>query len=141
MLLPVSPHQAPVPWPVPYNRDPPLHTIPLSPSDLHLRVMMQSLADQINTIWNAAANDGPAGPSSSASKEHYRMAIPARDYMVLRVPSHDLSPDEIQDQDRHRREAEWVMRSFAELGGIWYEVEGEPRRWVGVEPEPPAAAP
>jgi hypothetical protein len=50
--------------------------------------------------------------------------------MVLRIPSHELSTDEVEMVDRTVQEARKVTREWSERGGVW--VEGDKgRHWVG----------
>lgn len=71
-------------------------------------------------------------------KEYLKMAVPARDFMVLRVPQHELTANEIEDLQDAEKEIAVVMKSWAEDGGAYVEDSDGKRRWVGVDPEPKA---
>jgi len=62
-------------------------------------------------------------------------AIPARDFMVVRVLSHELTDSEKDEAEKARIEAEVVLQSWKADGGAWLEEENE-RHWVGVEAAP-----
>ena len=91
---------------------------------------MQSLADQITAVWTGR---GLANGANGMSQTRGR-AIPARDFMVVRVPSHELSDLEIQEVERAGAEAERIMSDWQEYGGTWLE-DGQ-KTWLGVEPPP-----
>lgn len=122
---------------------------------------MQSLANQVSMEWNrpeceaelsggAASENGVSRPGSingvdisdvenganGEHKKYLKLAVPARDFMVLRVPQHELTPAEIEDLQDAEKEIAHVMKSWAEDGGAYVEDPDGKRRWVGVEPEP-----
>ncbi|KAK8854758.1 hypothetical protein IAR55_003497 [Kwoniella newhampshirensis] len=118
ILSPVSPFPYPTPYPIPRSSGPSIPPHPLTHSELHTRLIMQSLADQINDIWAGGDDD--------------RSAVPARDFMVMRVPGHELSESESDDVRCYKRNAREVNRSWTEYGGVWLKREGEGRVWIGV---------
>lgn len=126
---------------------------PLNSSELHLRLIMQSLANQVSMEWNSPDCPPPELGGSTASengatvehaaheengekRNYLKLAVPARDFMVLRVPQHELTPAEIEDLQDAEKEIAAVMKSWAEDGGAYVEDPDGKRRWVGVEPEP-----
>ncbi|WVW85597.1 hypothetical protein I302_107635 [Kwoniella bestiolae CBS 10118] len=125
ILSPISPF----PYPSPNNTssnahsyDPHVEPHPLTKNELHTRLIMQSLADQITDIWSSNGE---------------RMAIPSRDFMSLRIPSHELSNIEVDDIRRYKEEVDRVMGSWKEYGGVWVDLPKEIGRiWLGVEPAP-----
>lgn len=112
---------------------------PLTSSELHLRLIMQSLANQVSMEWNRPAcgepNGGPLGAEHPAC-DYLKLCVPSRDYMVMRVPAHELTKAEIEDLKEVEKENAAVMKSWAEDGGAYVvDLDGR-RRWVGIEPEP-----
>jgi len=92
---------------------------------------MQSLADQITAVWT----EGGSGTETNGTSTARYRAIPARDFMVVRVPSHELSDLEVKDIERAETEADRVLSDWQEHGGTWVLENGQ-RRWVGVEQPP-----
>jgi ribonuclease Z len=105
----------------------------LTADDLHLRLIMQALVNQISAVWNGpeCADHVISGPE----QHRVRLAVPARDFMVVRVPSHELTDSELEAMHAAREEIVEVTRSWACFAGA-YVGTGEERRWVGYEPEP-----
>lgn len=133
LLSPASP----LPYAVPASLLNTLPTAALTADELHLRVIMQSLANQVSAAWNGpdCAEHVLQGP-----EPHFvRLAVPSRDFMVLRVPSHELSDAEVATMRESRREIVEVMQSWADDGGAWVWEDGV-KRWVGVEERSPASA-
>jgi hypothetical protein len=122
---------------------------------------MQSLANQINTIWSAAESssktpwadskqmvnekedqvDRPDTPaaSSSGEAESVRMAVPARDFMVYRVPAHELTTNEIIEMKDFSREVKDIEEKWRKAGGVYVKQDtGDEsgNRWVGIDPAP-----
>jgi len=98
-----------------------------------MRVIMQALVNQISAEWN-----GPECSDHvlSGPEQHpVRLAVASRDFMVIRVPSHELTDSELAALHDHRTEIVEVVRSWADHAGAWVTEDGK-RRWVGYEPEP-----
>ncbi|KAL7423847.1 hypothetical protein Q5752_001431 [Cryptotrichosporon argae] len=165
LLDPISPHPYPTPELLLPSPSLLLSPAPLHAQELHMRLIMQSLADQITAAWHGAEDAGGAGgpgadatvrPSEAGVRHVGQLsldagppptksaggadrlfgkaqAIPARDFMVLPVPAHELAPWEIEDAARARQEADTVMRAWADEGGAWVG-QGDARVWVGLEP-------
>lgn len=55
--------------------------------------------------------------------------------MVVRVPSHELSPIEEEEGSKLAEEAGRVMQEWKAHGGVWLEDAGV-KRWVGVDAIP-----
>ncbi|ORY35568.1 beta-lactamase-like protein [Naematelia encephala] len=127
ILSGVAPFPYPTPFPPAHSDEPQIQPLPLTSRELHIRLVMQSLSDQINQVWNA--NIGP--------NEHYKMAVPARDLMVIRVPAHELTEAEAEEAASAKKEMDEVGNSWSELGGVWAQ-QAEEMRWIGVEPAPSA---
>ncbi|WRT68420.1 uncharacterized protein IL334_005396 [Kwoniella shivajii] len=121
IISPVSPFPYPTPH-TPSHGDPPIEPHPLTRTELHTRLIMQSLADQITEIWTK--DDGVE-----------RMAIPSRDFMVLRIPGHELSQSEQEEIRTYRDGLEQVMESWKTHGGAWV-TRAVGRIWLGVDPAP-----
>ncbi|WWC71545.1 uncharacterized protein I206_105503 [Kwoniella pini CBS 10737] len=129
ILSPISPHPYPTPFTTTaHGFKPYVEPHDLTKGELHTRLIMQSLADQITDIWNTDGND-----------QIQRMAIPSRDFMTLRIPSHELSESEQEEIKTYRNEVEHVMRSWKENGGVWIPKENG-KIWLGVD-NPPIAEP
>ncbi|KAI9637497.1 beta-lactamase-like protein [Dioszegia hungarica] len=124
LLSPTSPFPAPTPYPMTHSSDPPIPPLPLTSTELHTRIIMQNIADQVNEVWNG---DGLG--------EVQRQCVPARDFMVVRIPGHELDEVEVDEQGEMGREVKEVMASWAEDGGAWVK-EGKEKRWVGVSEAP-----
>jgi ribonuclease Z len=94
---------------------------------------MQALANQISAVWNGPECQDHvfAGPE----QHPVRLAVPARDFMVIRVPSHELTDSELVAMHAARTEIVQVVRSWACYDGA-YAGEGAARRWIGYEPAP-----
>lgn len=131
LLGPTSPF--PYPTPAAQFATSPVKPLPLNGQELHLRVIMQSLVNQISAVWNGPSCHDHAveGPERHLTK----LAIAARDFMVVRVPSHELSVFEMETLRAARKETVHVMKSWADDGGVWVG-EGSERRWVGIDPAP-----
>ncbi|RXK41148.1 hypothetical protein M231_01551 [Tremella mesenterica] len=146
ILSPMSPLPYPAPWPLRYSIDPPMSPVPLTAAELHLRLILQSVTDQIDEVW-----DGPAFPLSlstypsidpytqvlspnSQRSSSGRKSIATRDFMILPVPSHELSESEMSTIALVEGEGREVMTEWRERGGVWMG-QGTERRWVGVEKE------
>ncbi|TXT08608.1 hypothetical protein VHUM_02736 [Vanrija humicola] len=118
-----------------------LPPMPLTANELHLRLIMQSIANQINADWN-----GPhcALHNVDEAEPHLvKMAVCSRDFMVFPVPSHELTSAEIQTMAAAHTEANTVLQSWATSGGAWVVEQGR-QQWIGVEKEPaptPAGTP
>ena len=142
LLSRISPFPYPTPWPVPRSPQPLPDPLPLNASELHIRLILQSLADQITEIWHAPGDHsthGANGTNGASDSEPVRTngarAIPARDFMYIRVPSHELSESEIEEAEKAREEAERIMAGWKADGGVWMDEEGG-RRWIGAEDAP-----
>jgi ribonuclease Z len=99
---------------------------------------MQSMADQITAVWSRRI-DGVNGLnghlSDPAARKRERRTIAARDFMVVRLPAHELTDIERAESDARAREAAAVMASWEEHGGVWVGEEGQ-QVWIGVEDPP-----
>jgi hypothetical protein len=105
---------------------------------------MQNIADQVNELWNEpiitldasiSAVTQAGGPKKG---EVERQCIPARDFMVLRLTSHELDEAEVDEHGEVDRDVRAVMASWAEDGGAWVTEGPEAKqRWVGVGDAPP----
>ncbi|WVF72824.1 hypothetical protein IAT40_007642 [Kwoniella sp. CBS 6097] len=190
ILSPLSPYPYPTPQLPPAKST--LLEVELTSAELHTRVILQSIADQITDVWTsgsgsaAAKADGNVEPpknthtrfpsespniendhstpingseniqengkngdadntqSDSASKgDSVRQAITARDFMVLNIPSHELSKREEDDIRRYKEEADRVTKEWSEKGGLWvhhHGVDGKgkgqgKRVWLGTSTE------
>lgn len=94
---------------------------------------MQNIADQVSEVWNDRFAAEPSAPSGAETIT--RSCIAARDFMVLRIPSHELDSGEREELRTARQEAQEVMRSWADHAGAWVQ-EGSARRWVGLDGAP-----
>jgi ribonuclease Z len=81
---------------------------------------MQSLASQVNDVWN----EGSEGVR--------KQAIPARDFMIYRIPAHELTTAEEEEMSSFGKETSGVMESFEKEGGVWVGC-GENKEWLGVD--------
>ncbi|WVR00023.1 hypothetical protein IAU59_007165 [Kwoniella sp. CBS 9459] len=165
ILSPISPYPYPTPQLAPTKSK--LPEVELTSAELHTRVILQSIADQITDVWTGItrARPGPQGdvnrngngfgetsqdshhtrfPSESPDqadngdgagnedpvegdqdrdeeqpRDIVRMAITARDFMVLNIPSHELSKREEEDIRRYKDEADRVTKEWSEKGGMW----------------------
>lgn len=91
LLLPISPFPYPTPQPMQYSPDPELQPHPLTGGELHLRLILSSLASQINAVWNDRSSEDATIDSKHPSTSTIRnLAIPARDFMVIRISGHEL---------------------------------------------------
>jgi ribonuclease Z len=129
-----------------------MHPIPLTRTELHTRVILQSIAHQINESWlgdlsaasqpsiHPAVGSQPGEPSDPvgnlAGAGLARSAITARDFMVLRVPAHELVHSEADGMVKANNESAEVMATWEKYGGVWVPTGDAGRRWVGVDPEP-----
>ncbi|GMK53605.1 hypothetical protein CspeluHIS016_0101910 [Cutaneotrichosporon spelunceum] len=125
--------KSPFPYPVPAAEFVGVKPLPLNASELHLRMIMQSLVNQISAIWNGPSCHDHAlqGPEPHLVK----LAVATRDFMVLRVPSHELSESEVEVMRAAREDAVRVMKSWSCDGGAWVSEGGE-WRWIGVDAPP-----
>ena len=116
--------------------------------------MMHNIVDQIDGAWTAASplhsgdvrvHDNAKGEpregcnGQNGHAEHRsagsRAIVTARDFMVLRIPSHELSEAEREDVESTVQEARQVTEEWSRTGGVW--VEHEKRRsWIGHGPAP-----
>lgn len=85
--------------------------MPLTGAELHLRLIMDSIARQV-----------------SANISHTALVSTARDYMIVRVPAHELSESEEQGLSEYQNESERVRLEWEAKGGLYVGNE-----WVGVE--------
>ncbi|KAK4684986.1 ribonuclease Z, partial [Tremellales sp. Uapishka_1] len=118
LISPTSPYPYPTPWPISHSTDPPISPFPLTSHELHLRIILHSLGDQISDIWNM---------NIGKDQDAKRMAVPARDFMVYPIPSHELSDREVEEMTGAYREAQTAVAEWRERGGMI--VDGA---WVGV---------
>lgn len=114
--------------------------------------MMHNIIDQIDEAWTAAlppssgdihvhakgepeegvnGQNGHAGEASAGP----RAIVTARDFMVLRIPSHELSEAEREDVESTVQQARHVTEEWSRTGGVWVELEKR-RSWVGHGPAP-----
>jgi ribonuclease Z len=105
---------------------------------------MQSMTDQIDAVWKGpernpqeADNSDPSSGASGLSHKtaDARRSVAARDFMVVRVPSHELSPIEEEEGSKLAEEAGRVMQEWKAHGGVWLE-DARVKRWVGVDAIP-----
>jgi ribonuclease Z len=94
---------SPYPYPTPTQGD--IKPLPLQAPELHLRLILQSIARQIDDIW---AEDGRGA------------TVLARDFMIMQVPSHELNEGEKEVLGGHLKEsagvtASWVEQRWADL--------------------------
>ena len=79
---------------------------PLNDAELHRRLILQSLADQVSHLWNDVGADSAVGreeyPKSRKTDHVHKIAVHARDFMVIQVPGHELVEEEIE-----------IMRNFS----------------------------
>ncbi|WVR07503.1 hypothetical protein IAU60_004545 [Kwoniella sp. DSM 27419] len=134
ILGPMSPFPYPVPQNLAYASDRPVEPQPLRSGELHTRLIMQSIADQITAIWTAETEAHGAHGEGSASGQVERLAVTARDFMMIHVPAHELSHREQEDIKAYKREAGRVTRQWAEHGGIQVEQQGK-KVWLGTSTE------
>lgn len=101
--------------------------------------MLQSLVDQIDEVRKVpSAGENLPGiemGESDRPEDAWGITILSRDFMILRVPAHELSPAERDEIERVRAERDEVMGSWAQFGGVWVDEQGG-KRWIGVDPEP-----
>ncbi|RSH88725.1 hypothetical protein EHS25_002952 [Saitozyma podzolica] len=111
-----------------------MHPIPLTRTELHTRVILQSIAHQINESWlgdlsaasqpsiHPAVGSQPGEPSDPvgnlAGAGLARSAITARDFMVLRVPAHELVQSEADGMVKANNESAEVMATWEKYGGV-----------------------
>ena len=88
---------SPLPYPTPSQHD--IKPLPLQAHELHLRLILQSIARQIDEIW------APNGQSAT---------VLARDFMVMQVPGHELSDSEKEVVQAHLNETSEVTASWIE---------------------------
>lgn len=92
---------------------------------------MQSLADQILdkcASFSLSDEDLDKPPRGKTG-----MVIPARDFMHLPIPSHELNALEIEDVRSCKELADKVTEEWKKHGGIW--IENGEEEWIGVEKE------
>ena len=136
LLSPISPLPFPAPQTLNHVSDPPLQPHPLTGTELHLRLILHSLTSQISEICNypsfqTSSSEGDTRHLSVTSSP-LSMAIPARDFMIFRIPEHELSDGAAEEVRLAGEEARRVTREWEEHGGLWVGA-GEDRRWIGVE--------
>lgn len=126
-----SPFPDPVPHPVraPFDQVKPLD---LDSSELHIRLIVQAIASQIDDTWNEA--------TQTATEEVARATVPARDFMIMSVPSHELSEGEREKIGLHLKEMKEVTARWQRQGGV-YVPAGKGSRWIGIDPEPKDGGP
>lgn len=132
LLSPVSPF----PYPVPYPLGPPYDSIgplPLFGSELHLRIILQSIASQIDEIWTHHLDQDSACQAAVRAEKQATML--ARDFMIVSVPSHELAGYETQTITEHLSEVAVTTQSWVEHGGVHVPA-GKGEEWVGIDPEP-----
>jgi ribonuclease Z len=117
-----SPFPSPVPYPLkaPYDDIKPL---PLSAPELHMRIIVQAIASQVDQIWSERQASAPCA------------TVLARDFMVMQVPGHELNAGEVEIVEGHLRETTEVAAAWQEVGGV-YIPERRGKRWIGLDPEP-----
>ncbi|OCF39038.1 ribonuclease Z [Kwoniella heveanensis CBS 569] len=201
ILSPISPYPYPTPQLPPSGSGGAVPERNLTSAELHTRVILQSIADQITHVWtgvtggvrtpnahgqqngtmpknthtrfpsespnleiddgdpdanghaqvntnekNDEEKSGHALPGESKSQAHsssasVRQAITARDFMVLNIPSHELSKREEDDIRRYKEEADRVTKEWSEKGGMWVSHGGGgkgdqgKRVWLGTSTE------
>ena len=109
--------------------DPSIQLIPLTGAELHLRLILQSLAYQSSEKWNGIVRLKPVNGESLHSYENrerlssadatYKMAVAARDFMVIRIPSHELTDSEVVEMEGAADEARMVIAVWEVIGGLW----------------------
>jgi ribonuclease Z len=122
---------SPFPYPVPYPLRAPFdHVKPLNlhPSELHMRLIVQAIAAQIDKIWNGSKKGGALGAT-----------VPARDFMIIQVPSHELGDGEMETIGQHLKETRSVTAGWEERGGVYIPA-GRGSKWIGIDPEPKGGA-
>ncbi|WVQ81846.1 hypothetical protein IAT38_003973 [Cryptococcus sp. DSM 104549] len=137
ILSPLSPFPYPTPHPIPQPKDIPIHPIPLTNAtrgELHTRLIMQSLADQIWDICGEPIHP-PNGPAPSQQTGSTGLVVPARDFMHIRIPAHDLTAGEKEDVKRYKTAADAVAAEWGQHDGIWLRSKTGERRWIGTGPE------
>ncbi|ODN92673.1 ribonuclease Z [Cryptococcus wingfieldii CBS 7118] len=132
ILSPINSFPYPSPTPLPHTSDPPIPPIPLSSkhsSELHARLIMQSIADQISKhcVSPSVMLEGqePADICKTG------MVVPSRDFMYLPVYSHELTDAEVADVKAHKEVTDKVTREWKVNGGVRLD-RGEAADWVGV---------
>ena len=110
--------------------------LPLNGAELHIRLILQALADQITAVWTGKSNDtNDEDADKTTGVDALARAIPARDFMVCRVPAHELVDVEKEEAEKAKQESEKVMEGWMAEGGVWLEENGE-KRWIGAESAP-----
>ena len=110
--------------------------LPLNGAELHIRLILQALADQITAVWTGKSNDtNDEDADKTTGVDALARAIPARDFMVCRVPAHELVDVEKEEAKKAKQESEKVMEGWMAEGGVWLEENGE-KRWIGAESTP-----
>ena len=115
--------------------------------------MMHDITDQIDEAWTdhvtSHRNGQTAGLDTSETAERQdktRSIVTARDFMIMRIPAHELSPEEAEEIRRAKVEGDRVTEEWAERGGVWVDgsetagasLDGQ-GRWVGYGPQPDSA--
>ncbi|WWC63315.1 uncharacterized protein I303_105915 [Kwoniella dejecticola CBS 10117] len=139
ILSPISPHPYPSPFTsTGHGAASKVEPHELTKGELHTRLIMQSLADQITDIWTSQT-DQSDGQGVGEEDKVERMAIPSRDFMNIRIPSHELSEGEQEEIKAYRLEVQEVMISWKDNGGVWVPRDrDEGRVWLGVDRQPAA---
>ncbi len=123
LLSPIPPFPYPTPQPIQSSKDPPVPPHPLTAAELHLRLILNSIAEQVDNSWNDTSHDAIPGTNAAS----FRRAIPARDFMVIRIPEHEVTEVEAEGIRRAAEEADRVVSEWEYYGGLWVE-EGVERR-------------
>jgi ribonuclease Z len=112
-----SPFPSPVPYPLksPFDQ---ISPFPISAQELHIRLILQSIATQIDEIWNSG-----------------HATVLARDFMIVQVPGHEITDGERSIVDAHLKESAEVAKAWQESGGVYVE-SGRGKEWIGLDPEP-----
>lgn len=101
---------------------------------------MQSLADQVTAVWARETQSLPTsnGTENGTVSQHakaIRRTIAARDFMIVRLPAHELTEIEQEDQAVRAKEAGEVLQNWQDHGGAWLDKDGT-KEWIGVDGPP-----
>ena len=105
LCSPVSPLR----FPMPYNDDQIPLTLPLNDRELQNRVILQSIADQIDEVWNGETH---------GSRSDNRHTVCSRDFMTVYIPSHDLADLENAQMREWTNETRLVMKAWGKEGNL-----------------------